>query len=273
MYERRYEVEIATVDENRFFARVYQDLEDTLLLLRLFRVGDVVFFDHTLQQPSGQTLSKYPERIISDYFSTSHYVLSQSDLEDWNRFAQRLMGKPAWNSTWFGIARRFFLYGGSKEFNADYDQVDRIIDYMIALEAVLVPEGDGGFLKRRVQKRGNALCPEASEMLLGKFYDIRSTIAHGSALGIEHRETLRNMQAFEAAVRKILATSLSEVPASEDGRKAKLVSLYDPSDAEREQKAIEDFERTVKKRQRRPVLNKLAAKYGAGITSSRSRNK
>jgi hypothetical protein len=236
-------------------------------------VGDVVFFDHTLQQPSGQTLSKYPERIISDYFSTSHYVLSQSDLEDWNRFAQRLMGKPAWNSTWFGIARRFFLYGGSKEFNADYDQVDRIIDYMIALEAVLVPEGDGGFLKRRVQKRGNALCPEASEMLLGKFYDIRSTIAHGSALGIEHRETLRNMQAFEAAVRKILATSLSEVPASEDGRKAKLVSLYDPSDAEREQKAIEDFERTVKKRQRRPVLNKLAAKYGAGITSSRSRNK
>jgi len=262
VYERRYEVAISSSEGNSFYGTIYQDLEDALFLLRLFRVGDLVFFEHGLQEPDGQMLRKYPERVISDFISTSYYEINQSDCVGWDAFAKNLVSSRAWTSPWFSIARRFFLYGGSKEFSSDWRQVDRIVDYMIALEAVLVPETDGVFLKRRLQKRGAKLCPDVPETLLGEFYNIRSSIVHGSPLEWKLTQTLTQMPAFESAVRRLLATGLSEIAADQEGRQAKLSDLYDPSNAEPEEKAFADFERAVRGPQRQAVLESLRKKYG-----------
>ena len=270
VYERPYDVAVSPSEETAFFGSVYRDFEDTLFLLRLFRVGDLVFFAHGLQQPDGQLLRKYPERVISDYVSTSYYEINQADAATWDTFAKSVASSAAWSSMWFGIARRFFLYGGSKEFNPDWNQIDRIVDYMIALEAVLLPEGDGGFLKQRLQKRGATLCPDVPESLLGSFYNIRSSIAHGSPLGGELREALSDMPEFETAVRKILAKAVSEIPPDEDGRRARLSNIFDPSDAERERKAVADFERAVRRPQRATVLETLCKKYGAKPSDNRT---
>jgi hypothetical protein len=262
VYERPYNISVSPSEETAFFGSVYRDFEDTLFLLRLFRVGDLVFFAHGLQQPDRQFLRKYPERVISDYVSMSYYEINQADAGTWETFARGMAGSPVWSSTWFGIARRFFLYGGSKEFSPDWNQIDRIVDYMIALEAALLPEAEGGFLKRRLQKRGATLCPDVPESLLGKFYNIRSSIAHGSLLGGELREALSDMPALESAVRKIMATAALEIPADEEGRLLRLASIFDPSETEREQKAVADFEQVVRRQQRQTVLETLCKKYG-----------
>jgi hypothetical protein len=135
VYERAYDIAVSPSEETAFLGSVYRDFEDTVFLLRLFRVGDVVFFAHGLQQPDGQFLRKYPERLISDYVSSAYYEINQADTGTWDTFAKSVASSPAWSSTWFGIARRFFLYGGSKEFSVDRNQIDRIVDYVIALEA------------------------------------------------------------------------------------------------------------------------------------------
>ena len=52
----------------------------------------------------------------------------------WDVLGQELPNCDGWNSTWFQIARRFFLSGGAKEFNLHWDIVDRIVDYMVLLK-------------------------------------------------------------------------------------------------------------------------------------------
>ena len=43
VYERPYNISVSPSEETAFFGSVYRDYEDTLFLLRLFRVGDLVF--------------------------------------------------------------------------------------------------------------------------------------------------------------------------------------------------------------------------------------
>jgi hypothetical protein len=113
------------------------------------------------------------------------------------------------------VARRYFLYGGAKEFNCyaerqsgiEINEIDRIVDYMIALEAALVPEKD--FVGRRLRERATCLLckdpgdAEATKKLLRELYDVRSTIAHGSPLSDEKRDFLqRGRGDFENVVRR-----------------------------------------------------------------------
>lgn len=82
-------------------------------------------------------------------------------------------------------AQRFFLYGAAKEFEADFGVIDRILDYMIAMEAALVPERDHG--GRLLRERAMVLLHETAEAkrVMKKFYDVRSDIAHGASVGEE----------------------------------------------------------------------------------------
>jgi hypothetical protein len=156
------------------------------------------------------------------------------------------MASPSWESTWFGVARRFFLYGGGKEFNPYSDEVDRIVDYMIALEAALVPERD--FVSRRLRERAarilqaNGQADPGTIALMRDCYGVRSTIAHGGALSDDQRTLVRTKrQAFEAAVRQILAATLRTLPAGDHEHQQALAARYDISDDVRVAKLVEDF--------------------------------
>lgn len=170
------------------------------------------------------------------------------------------------------VARRYFLYGGAKEFNCyverqsgiENNEVDRVVDYMIALEAALVPER--GFVGRRVRERAARLvCPrepkesEETKKLLRELYNIRSTIAHGSPLKDEQREFLEaNWKSFEHIIRSILVEGLRNIPSAEEQRKAALGKLWDVSDSERAQKLFEDFAGIENLQQRSLLLQRLS---------------
>lgn len=248
-----------------------EDTEDSLLLLRLFKSGDISFAQVSVRGANGSLYTQYPYRVISDIPTVFPYGLRQGECPEWDVFADEVKSRPGWNSSWFMVARRYFLYGGAKQFNCyverqsgiEINEVDRIVDYMIALEAALVPERD--FVGRRLRERGARLIcedpeeSEATKKLLRELYDVRSTIAHGSPLSDEQRVFLQgNRGDFENAVRKILVGSLRNLPAEDERRKAALSNLWDVSDGDRAQKLSEDFGRIKNLQEKRLLLQRLS---------------
>jgi hypothetical protein len=214
------------------FGRIPGDIEDTLLLLRLFRPGDISFTRHSIRDPSGQLSFQFQQRIAADITTSSFFQLSQAECESWDTFRSELTASQSWRSQWFATARRFFLYGGAKEFNRDWDEVDRVVDYMIALEATLVSEHGFG-IGQRLRRRAISLlelgddAARAASRILGDFYGVRSTLVHGSTLGDRHRNALQQMGQFELLVRQILVASLRRIPPDDDSRKQRLAGWYD----------------------------------------------
>jgi hypothetical protein len=239
---------------------VAEDAEDDLLLLRLFKTGDISFARVAFCDVSGGLCPLYPYRVISDFRSPLIYRIAQNECPDFDAFSSELGRGAAWGSHWFMIARRYFLYGGAKEFNCE---ADRILDYMIALEAALVPERD--FVGRRLRERAERLVCKgpaefsATKELLRELYGVRSTIAHGSPLTDAQRDFLHvRRNDVEDVVRKVLVESLRKVPAEEDERKAHLGNLWDISDGDRAQKLYEDFCNIKDSGERSRLLDRLS---------------
>lgn len=236
--------------------------EDLMLLLRLFRTGDIVFITQAIKTPEGDLLSQYQYPMaFSEYHSPYHYKMSENDVHTFNVFYGEAPKWPGWSSEWFKIARRYFLWGGSKEFHPGRDD-ERILDYMIALEASFVPEGD--FVSRRLRERGAAILGGAEDekssfrKMLNEFYGIRSALAHGDALSPEQIMILEKKRLdFEDGVRRLMRKVLENCPASEDERRRYLSGLYDISDVERAKKIISDFGAIKEANIRSELLKKL----------------
>ncbi len=247
--ERRYkEVPSLPQGEEDFsgLGRIPYDSEDLMLLLRLFKVGDIVYAAGAVETPEGKLLSQYQyPMVFSQYHSQYHYKMTEEEIPAFDGFFEQAPRWEGWYSEWFKIARRYFLWGGSKEFHPGRDN-ERILDYMIALEALFVLEGD--FVSRRLRERAAAIY-EGSEdeksslkKMLNEFYGIRSALAHGDALSPEQTMVLKEKRLeFEDGVRRLLRKILENCPASEDGRRRYLSGLYDISDVERAEKIISDF--------------------------------
>ena len=249
---RRDYTTIPPVEENwSGFGAIPFDVEDLLLLLRLYRPGDLAFAGMHIQTQKNSS-RQYPYRVISELvsgYSTRPYRFNQADCHPWEAFEAPLRTSPQWASQWFNVSRRFFLYGGSKEFNPNFqNDVDRVIDYTTALEAAVVPESD--FVSRRLRERASVLLglqgdiERVKKKLLGDMYGIRSTLVHGSSLEERQMALLRDNDqwlAFEQLVRDVMVAALRNVPADETGRKSYLTSVYDLSDKERADKLRQDF--------------------------------
>jgi hypothetical protein len=226
--------------------RIPEDSEDLMLLLRLFKTGGLVFVEQDIKQPLGNPLRQYEYPMVFSKFHSPHrYRMSEEEIPSFKAFYKEAPKWPGWGSEWFKIARRYFLWGGSKEFHPGRDN-ERILDYMIALEASFVPEGD--FVSRRLRERGAAILggseDEKSNLrkMLNEFYGIRSALAHGDALSPEETMILKEKsQEFENGVRRLLTKILENCPASENERRRYLNGLYDISDKERAEKIISDF--------------------------------
>lgn len=231
LYERAYQ-DSEVVRGAYGFGRIPVDLEDTLLLLRLFRPGNIIFTRHSIREPSGELSNQFPQRIGGDIATTSFFKFSQAECNTWEDFKSELTASQSWASQWFATARRFFLYGGAKEFNPAWNEVDRVVDYMIALEATLVPEHGFG-IGQRLRNRAVSLlgfrddAAKAAKRLLGDFYTVRSTLVHGSQLSDRHKKALQKMDQFELLTRQVLVAALRRVPSDENSRKQLLAGGYD----------------------------------------------
>jgi hypothetical protein len=230
VYERHY------VDVPDNFGSVPFDVVETLLLLRLFKKGDLSFVRHTVRDSKGEILRQWPQRTMTEMYApyTRYYVLQQSECNAFDAFADSLRRSSGWDSAWFETAQRYFLYGAAKEFEADFGIVDRVLDYMIALEAALVPERDyvGRLLRERVVRLVHE--SEDAKKVLAKFYDVRSDIAHGAPIAVERIGLLKDrMEDFESWVRRSLVAATSTLSLDEETRTEQLKHLYDISDADR----------------------------------------
>ncbi len=225
------------------------DIEDILVLLRLYKIGDIAFVKQAVIQPSGKSVVQLPYRAMNDLnsYAQLQFELGSHECAPWSSFATGLRASQSWQSEWFSTARRFFLYGGAKEFNPKWDDVDRIVDYATVLETTLVPEGDSA--KRRMSRRAAALVSpnDAAEQetvtkIVKELYDIRSGIVHGSKLSTTMREwLLKNYNQVELRIRQVLVAALQDVPANETDRRTMLAGLYDPNDDYRGDYALQMF--------------------------------
>lgn len=254
LIERAYETIPPLPEDFPGFGAIVLAPEELLLLLRLFRPGDLVFAAVKIEKVQGGELrqsSLKPYRVISGIGgdSTRPFVLSKSDITTWEEFAATLRTSASWASTWFQVARRCFLKGSSEEFNANFPhEVDRVADYVAALEAALVPETD--FVSRRLRERAVKLlglegdASAALMKLLNEFYAIRSTLVHGSPLSEDQMSVLRDRDhwwEFEEGVRNLLVSALKNVPPDEVSRRSYLASLYDPDDEARAARIGDEF--------------------------------
>lgn len=259
------------------------NVEDDLLLLRLFKAGDVSFTRVSFQSPNGETLMLAPYEVISENNRNSDFPskYEYEDCERFKEFASRIRKSTGWTSQWFKIAQFSFQVGCSKEFHVDVDnsannRVDRILYFMIALEAVYVP--DKGHIRRRLPERVASLigCNEddkemAKELMRG-FYDVRSTIAHGDELSQKKRIFVKkNRQKFEAAVRDALRASIERVPAEKKKREAFVKALYDITDKELSDEIIQDFCTIKDLKAREYCLEEMKKKTEANNSKPRER--
>jgi hypothetical protein len=242
------------------------DIEDILLLLRLYKAGDISFIKQAIIPPSGNTLVQFPYRAMNDLnsYSPLRFEIESEECHPWKAFADGIRQSQSWSSDWFAAATRFFLCGGAKQFNPKWDDVDRILDYATALESTLVPEKD--YNTRRISRRAAALIapvnPAEKEVIVGfikKFYEIRSRIVHGSGLGDENREWLfENCRQVELRVRQVLVTAVQKLPPEEEDRRVALAGLYDPTDEDRGSFAFEKFREIKTPEVRKAIAAKIA---------------
>jgi hypothetical protein len=236
----------------------------------LYWVGDIAFVKQAIFLPDGRKLIQAPYSVINNLNSNSvlPYEFSQEQCESWKAFADDLRASRSWNSDWFSVARRFFLYGGAKEFSPTWGDVDRIVDYTTALEAAVVPESE--LSGRRIRYRAAMLVspndPEQQKTvrkLVQQLYDVRSSVVHGSGLSGGQREWLiENCGQLELRVRQILVAAVQLIPASDEERRTMLAALYDPTDQDRGEFVLQKFQEIRTEGVRKAIATKIGRLTG-----------
>lgn len=262
VYERIYQAPppVAEGQQDIGFGRIPSQSEDDLLIFRLFKIGDICFSGQAIRSPDGTLNTQYPYWAISDVNTILQYRMEQSECASWDALALEMPQCEGWNSTWFQTARRFFLSGGAKEFNTYFDIVERIVDYMVALEAILSTDKD--YLRRQLSERGTRLLnpPDREECarLIKKFYDVRSTIAHGSQLSERDKAYVRNRRSdFETLIRSVLIAALRNLPSDDVQKKARLARLFEVSDEDLRNRMEEIFHRLSNDDEKRRLIVRL----------------
>ncbi|MBC2734271.1 MAG: hypothetical protein HF981_07940 [Desulfobacteraceae bacterium] len=219
------------------------DIEDTLLLMRLFKTGDLFFVNPCIEISDDQLLSQMPYPVMVYTHTTNKYKLESDECRVFNVFASEILSCSNWSSSWFKTARRFFLYGGGKEYNPRHDSIDRVVDYITVAETILVPEKD--FVGRRLRERAAVLLKKHDDIsdvrnLLKHFYAVRSTVVHGGDISPFKDGILKRNLDFENVIRKLILEALRVFPAGDD-RKNFLKQLFDICDKTRGEKVFNDF--------------------------------
>jgi hypothetical protein len=65
------------------------DIEDILLLFRLYKVGDIAFVKQAVIQPSGNRVVQFPYRAMNDLnsYSAVRFEFAPDECERWKGFA------------------------------------------------------------------------------------------------------------------------------------------------------------------------------------------
>jgi len=217
------------------------------------------------QRPSGNVVVQFPYRAMNDLnsYSALRFEFGNDECDSWKAFASAIVRSRSWNSDWFSVARRFFLYGSATEFNPFWDDVDRIVDYVSAVEAAVAPEMD--FSRRRISRRSALLISKSATeqpniiALMKQLYDIRSSLVHGTKLSSKSRDWLiENCGAVEIVVRQVLVAAVQTIPDNDEPRRKMLAGLYDPTDDDRGEFVLQRFQEIRNVTVRKAIGDKIS---------------
>ena len=257
---------VKSYENDESWEKIPFDVEDTLLLLRLFRPGDLAFLQPCIENAEGELFCQLPYRVMAHVHSSHKYEFQSEECNDFDEFAREIKSLKNWTSVWFKTARRFFLYGGGKEYRPMHHEVDRIVDYITALESVLVPERDG-FIERRLRERSISLLDlknierDNTKRLLRDFYDVRSTVVHGNNIASIKPEVFTKNIDFEVVIRKILVKALRVLPEQETDRVSYLKKLFDVSDKDRAEKVLSDFCSVKNGTEKKKCFDRISSRF------------
>jgi hypothetical protein len=178
-------------DDHRF---VFQLMTRQLLIaLRLFKPGNVALRYARISPRFWNPVAGLHRDVWSSSvrgIRVDSYVLSAAEGQAFAKFHDDLRRK-VWSKGALGVAIRRFCTAAERPLGDSSDHLEeQLIDLLIALEALLVPE-KGTELSYRLATRGAALLGKNREDRIATFnllraaYDERSNIVHGSPAGGE----------------------------------------------------------------------------------------
>ena len=166
-------------EDDSGFDEIYRSMDELLLVFRLYKVGDIMF-DHFLIKNID---NKEEYSNLYDFATSSvyKYKFEKNEIAKFNDFRKNITEKRGYNNRFYKLPLEYFISGGNKRFSYRIENLERIIDYIIALEALFLIDGNRYFLRRTISKRiSNFLKIDNIDKIIKYMYDERSRIVHGN---------------------------------------------------------------------------------------------
>lgn len=193
------------------YDKMIDSVRELLLLFRLFKVGDINFNDFKIidtDDPTNSVVNLYNQGQPSVY----KYNFEAKEIEQFNIFRKEVTNKCGYKNIFLEFALNHFMSGVDKGFYG-IKGLEKIVDYVIALESIILIDNKRYFLRRTIAERVAALLKDDKVKEAIKYmYTERSNIVHGNYIGVDFngrkwaekkKEVAQLLEIFEHAIRKI----------------------------------------------------------------------
>lgn len=220
-------------EDDSGFDEIYRSMDELLLVFRLYKVGDIMFDHFSIKDLDSK--EKYSS--LYDFATSSiyKYKFEQNEILKFNDFRKSIIGKKGYNNIFYKFSLKHFISGGNKRFTYRIENLDRIVDYIIALEAIFLIEGNRYFLGRTISRRiYNFLKKENADEIVKYMYNERSRIVHGSYItlpenkkGEKIKKLKYYMPLFEELLREVFIKTFDYTFSSREKLIKFMKELYD----------------------------------------------
>ncbi len=220
-------------DDISGFDNIMNSIMNLLLTFRLFKFGDIFFNDMLIKNL--ETGEGFHNTYDMHNTSTFRYVLKKQDGGRFIEFRKKILPKIRLRNKYLNYSLGRFMDGTNKYFFYRKEALQRIVDYVMALESLFLLDHDHWFLRRRLAKRiSTFLDEERYGSVVKKMYDERSNIVHGNYIDIDKsgeekllKRLEENMIHFECIMRLVFNKMLDIQFTSIDELRKYMKDLYD----------------------------------------------
>lgn len=196
-------------DDISGFDGIRDSIQDLLLVFRLFKVGDIMFGDFLIEDIEGND-SWYNKYSLAKR-SFFKYDFGQDEIESFNNFRDNITNKDGYRNKFYKFSLNHFMSGVDKRFSYKIENLERIVDYVVALESLFLIDNKPYFLRHTIAERIPRLLKDNSVGKIVKYmYDERSDILHGNNIDLPKNKRSKkiekikdNMWASEELMRNI----------------------------------------------------------------------
>ena len=184
-------------DDISGFDGIIDSILDLLLAFRLLKVGDIVFGDLLIEDMEGHDSWHNPYSVARPSFFK--YSFGHDEIENFNNFRDIIANKVGYGNRFYKFSLNHFMSGVDKSFFYKIGNLERIVDYVVALESLFLIDSQLYFLRHTITERISTLLKDDSVRKIVKFmYDERSKIVHGSNIGLSENKRQRKIEKIKA---------------------------------------------------------------------------